>query len=46
MGDTATTTLLGVPLTGLVIGGFICGAALFYLVMQRQRKRNTGQGEG
>ena len=33
----------GIPLTGLVIGGFICGVALFYLVMQRQRRRDSGQ---
>lgn len=36
-------TLFGIPMTGLVIGGFLCGAALFYLVMQRQRRRKARQ---
>ena len=46
MGELANTTVMGIPLTGLVIGGFMCGVALFYLVMQRQRRRNTENGEG
>ncbi len=39
------TTVFGIPLTGIVIGAFLCGVALFYLVMNRQRKRNASRDE-
>ena len=38
-------TILGIPTTPFVVGGFLCGVALFYLVMNRQRKRNAEQAD-
>ena len=32
--------LWGIPMTPIVIGAFLCGAMLFYLVMIRQVRRD------
>ena len=39
--NTFGEELWGIPMTPVVLGAFLCGAVLFYLVMIRQVRRDS-----